>query len=390
MSDMIEQGPKRPYLHVVIGVLIVAAAVVFVATRGGHRTHRVTAPDSGSVSPVKAGPQLPRQLTGGPLRARATLAVGGDALAEVGLPRGDLRRVGGPAGTRTVQLLSRRDGVAALVSNGCASCPGSVVFLGSGSTARKIGDAGAIVGDVAGDRLWLVNQPRSGDLRSTNVTLIDEHGQVIRGPRDIDLDTVFHGTASGLLGYSGNSHAIALWNPDTGKMRTVAPAATHPALLSATNTAAAWTDFSVDCYDHCVHVAQIGTSIRVDTFELPVNTVLSLQPEPGAMAPDGSRLAVLTTRTGTGAVEIESHNIMVVDVRTRRLSTVPGTALSPDSADVRMSLAWSPDSTMLWIGDSDDQDGKSLQIARWSPGSDSLQVGSTNARHISAIAPLPG
>lgn len=389
MSDMIEQGAKRPYLHVVIGVLVVAAAVVFVTTRGGHRTHRVTAPDPTSAAPINAVPQLPRQLSGDPMRTRATIAVGGDALAEIGLPHGDLHRVAGPAGSRTVQLLGRRDGVAALVSNGCTSCPGSVLFLRTHSTAHRIGSAGAIVGDVASDRLWLVNQPRSGDLRSTNVTLIDEHGRVIRGPRDIDLDTVFHGTAGGLLGYSGNSHAIALWDPESGKLRTIAPAAIRPALLDATNTAAAWTDFSVDCYDHCIHVAQIGKSVRISTFELPTNTVIALQPGRAAIAPDGSRLAVLTTRTGTGAVEIESHGIMVADLGTHNLSDVPGTALSPDSAGVRLSLAWSPDSRALWIGDSDDQDGKPLQIARWSPGRGSLQIASTAASDIGAIAQLP-
>jgi hypothetical protein len=386
---MIEQGPRRPYLHVVIGVLVVAAAVIFVATRGGHRAHRVTAPKSRLAAPIRAVPQLPRQLSGGPIQARANLAVGGDALAEIGLPHGELRRVGGPSGTRTVQLLGRRDGVAALVSNGCTSCPGSVVFLGRHSTEQRIGAAGAIVGDVATDRIWLVNQSRSGDLRSTNVTLVDERGRVIRGPRDIDLDTVFHGTELGLLGYSGNSHAIELWNPDSGKMRLVAPTATHPALLDATNSAAAWTDFSVDCYDHCIHVAHIGKSVHIDTFELPANTVLALQPRPGAMSPDGSRIAFLTTRTGTGAVEIEGHGIMVADARTHHLSDVPGTPLSPDSSDVRLSLAWSPDSTVLWIGDSDDQDGKPLQIARWSPGRRSLQIASTTATHISAIAQLP-
>lgn len=386
MSDMIEQGPKRPYLYVVIGALVIAAAVIFVVTRGGHRTQRVTATDSPSFAAV---PQLPRQLSGRPMQARATIAVGGDALAEIGLPRGDLHRVAGPAGTRTVQLLGRRDGVVALVSNGCTSCPGSVIFLGPHSAVRTIGTAGAIVGDVAADRLWLVNRPRSGDLRSTNVTLVDEHGRTIRAATDIDLDTVFHGTELGLLGYSGNSHAIALWDPESGKMRTIAPAATHPALLDATSTAAAWTDFSVDCYDHCIHIAQIGKSVRINTFELPANTVLSLQPEPGAMAPDGSRLAVLTTRTGTGAVEIENHGIMMADIRTHKVYDLPGTPLSPDSDGVRLSLAWSPDGSALWIGDSDDQDGKPLQIARWSPGQSSLQIASARTVHVSAIAQLP-
>jgi len=258
-----------------------------------------------------------------------------------------------------------------------------VVFVRAGSsTVHPIGTALAVAADVVDDRIWLINPSRSADSRMSNVTLVDTTGRVIRAARDVDLDTVFHGTSAGLLGYSANTGAIELWNPATGEMRRIATVPTRPVLIDASNSAAAWTDFAAECYAHCVHVVRIDQTVHVSTFSLPSNYVIALQPTFGAMSPDGTRLALLTRRTG---IELSNDQVLVADLASHKVSAVPGTRLSPDDVDVRLSVTWDRASTALWIADSDDRDEQPVQLGRW-PLRGPLQLVTASATGISSIA----
>jgi len=383
---MIEQGPGRPYLRVAVCIALVAAAIVFVATRGGHHPRRVTTPVNPlPTAPLVVQPELPRELSGVPMRppVRATMLLGGNGLTEFGVDTKRTRRLMSTSTSSPVQLLTRRGGVVAVLAADCSRCAAPVVFIrAGGSTALPIGTALAVVADVADDRIWLINSPRSTDLRQSNVSLVDVTGRVIRAAQDVDLDTVFHGTSGGLLGYSANAGAIELWNPATGNMRHIATVPTRPVLIDASNSAAAWTDFAAECYAHCVHVLRMDNATHVSTFSLPSNYVIALQPNFGAMSPDGTRLGLVVRRTG---MELANVQVLVTDLASHEVTQVPGTRLSPDDSGVRLSIAWDRASTALWIADSDDRDGLPVQLGRW-PLRGPLRLVTAAATDVTSIA----
>ncbi|HEX3815076.1 MAG TPA: hypothetical protein VHX59_19755 [Mycobacteriales bacterium] len=398
MSDILENGPRRPKSRLRYGALILvgAAVVAIIAVRAGqHRSpeKKVAQPVSRTAAPYFGpAPTAPpaHQLKGVPLGrdTQAELLLAGSGLATVDAGSGNTNSVFAlnlqalQRGSFITALVRLHGGVAASVTG----VGGSVLLLNNhGSTVRTIASAPLVAAAADDSDLWLLGA--AGDAGSTAITRIDESGRVLAGPTDIPLGTVYRGTPAGLVGYSARAQAVEVWNTSTGKATRIAAADPHNSYLDGTADTVAWTDDSAACHLHCIRVAQIGDRISVRTITLPAGYLVSAQLGAGAISRDGTRLAVVADETAHRDGPLASRAVLSVDLASGATRIVPGTAFAGEAADVRLSLAWDPDGRALWIADSDDRDAIPAQLGRWPLGGP-LEVTTTRTSEVGTILRL--
>jgi hypothetical protein len=385
MSDILENGPRRPrspLRYAALALIAIVALGALIITRGHHEPRRDSAPPPGPTRPpASASPG--HQLTGVALspKLHARLLLAGDRLTTVRTGSASEQTVftlnlqALIGGSFVTALQPMRDGVAAAVSGS----GGTILLLrNGGSSVGTIAAANSIAAAADDTQLWLVD-PSLGAESSSSVALIDQSGRVIRRPRSVPL-SIYRGTRAGLVGYSARGHAIEIWDPGTDQLRRLSAADPDNFLLDGTSNSVAWTDDAASCRRQCLYLARFGATTRVSTIRLPSGYRVTDQP--GAMSPDGTKLAVVIS---TGA----NRQVLLVDLRTGVAESVPGTQLTANAADVRLSLCWDPDGKALWIADSDDPDGVPAQLGRW-PLSGPLQTTTTGASEVGSILRLRG
>jgi hypothetical protein len=398
MSDILENGPRRPKSRLRYGALILAGAAVvaIVAVRAGQHQSpekKVAQPVTSTAAPYFGpAPTAPsaHQLKGVRLGrgTQAELLLAGSGLATVDAGTGRTNSVFAlnlqalQRGSFITALVRLHDGVAASVTG----VGGSVLLLNTGGgTVRTIASAPLIAAAADDSELWLLGA--AGDADSTEVTRIDESGRVLAAPRSIPLSTVYRGTPAGLVGYSARAQAVEVWNPATGRSTRVAPADPHNSYLDGTANTVVWTDDSASCRLRCIRVAQLGGRISVRTITLPAGYLVSAQLGAGAISRDGRKLAVVADETAHRDGPLSSRAVLSVDLASGATRVVPGTAFAGEAADVRLSLAWDPDGRALWIADSDDRDAIPAQLGRW-PLSGPLQITTTRTSEVGTILRL--
>jgi hypothetical protein len=327
------------------------------------------APSAMSGVPMPEGSSV-RLLLTGPRPAWFWLATG-HAEPIKGLPRDRW----GYLFTRVVGGWSAQPGTAGPACG--AMCPGPPVpnyFIADGSPrAARIAPGYEVAASDGSGAVWLITFQRSGADISATPALAQE---VTTGGRP--LGPRYRLPAGYLIRRAAGDHLLLgpvveapqevvidkLWDPVTRRV-----VRTFGDVIAAGPQVIAWGPICVHCP---VHVLSLLTGTTA-TIPLPRGTWAA--PNQGTVSPDGRYLAFPLWAGTAPDGEPALTRIAVIDLTSRRLLIVPGSALSWDVTKGVLSFGWQPRGhRLIAVLPSP---GQMIQVASWQPGWAHLWVATT-------------
>ncbi|MGH3094699.1 MAG: hypothetical protein ACRDMV_01700 [Streptosporangiales bacterium] len=400
-DDVLEHGPTRTprrSVPIVVAAVVVLGLIAYGAVRLGGEGPRAGAAGSASPAPVashtpsasaswpvaeglcQSEARLPIvRPTPAPLRQTTGLrvVVGGAGLSVVDVDTGHSRTLSGvPNGENVTELVRSGDDVYAL-SSPCYQhgddewSPTVLRITGDGAIDRVhfAGPVGSLVGGSAG--VWGLHYP-DGDGKPTLLRSLA--GESVRLPKRVWLAGVAEDAiVAEVMGdpESDDRPALAVFDPDTGKVRRRIPGASP---LGVGDDFVLWMQDCASPYSvasrRCVlHRAALGRRTGSDrTYKLPPGRVpfgLATLSRDGRYAAFQLSMPHQDSQYTTGHPGPPSE-IAVLDLASGALHLIPGLELAPKSF---AGLAFAPDARWLLLAINAGSHGRLLA---WHVGSDRL------------------
>jgi hypothetical protein len=251
----------------------------------------------------------------------------------------------------------------------CAGPPVPSYFIADGSPAAvRIGPGFGVRAAGGRGAVWLITFRRSADdigttpARAQQVTTAGRPvGPRFRLPAGYLIQRAVGGDLLlAPVNQGPGPVTYKLWDPDTRRV-----AGTFSDVIAAGPQQIAWGPMCVRCP---VHVLDLLTGTTA-TIPLPPRTWAS---NDGTVSSDGRYLAFLLSADAAPDGSALLTRIAVIDIRSRRLLIVPGSTLSGDVAEGRLSFGWqASDHRLIAVLP---RSGQTIQVASWQPGAAHLWV----------------